>query len=360
MRTNLASRPPGLPGARNSHVSGIEWPTLGLILAVHLLWLGATLHAAALGPWLVIPILALAGVLHSSLQHEVSHGHPLPSRALSEALVFLPIGLAIPYERFRDTHLAHHRDEALTDPYDDPESNYLDPAVWSRLPAPARALLRANNTLAGRIALGPAIGLAAFWRAEATLALRGEPAVRRAWMRHALGLAGVLAWLALAGTAQWWEILAAAYAALGILRVRTFLEHRAHERAAGRSVVIEDRGPLAFLFLNNNLHALHHAAPKVAWYRLPALYRVRRDEILRRNRNYRYGSYAEIFRAHFLRAKDPVPHPFYPQVVEPAQPRSAAIRAMRAAVEGSVSTAAPSDSAGISPLARTLPSSTPH
>ena len=31
-------------------------------------------------------------------------------------------------------HLAHHRDAMLTDPYDDPESNYLDPAVWAGEP----------------------------------------------------------------------------------------------------------------------------------------------------------------------------------------------------------------------------------
>ncbi len=35
-------------------------------------------------------------------------------------------------------HMAHHRDAILTDPYDDPESNYLDPAVWARLPRPLR------------------------------------------------------------------------------------------------------------------------------------------------------------------------------------------------------------------------------
>ena len=39
---------------------------------------------------------------------------------LNEALVFPALSLAIPYQRFRDSHLAHHNDEILTDPYDDP------------------------------------------------------------------------------------------------------------------------------------------------------------------------------------------------------------------------------------------------
>ena len=57
-------------------------------------------------------------------------------------------------------------------------------------------------------------------------------------------------------------------------------------------MIIEDRGPLALLFLNNNLHAVHHAHPRLPWYRLPGEYARRRDEFLRRNGGYRYGSYA--------------------------------------------------------------------
>ena len=77
----------------------------------------------------------------------------------------------------------------------------------------------------------------------------------------------------------------------------------------GRSVIIEDRGPLAFLFLNNNLHAVHHAHPRVAWYRLPALYRARRERFLAMNEGYRFASYAHVFRGYLFRQKDPVPHP---------------------------------------------------
>jgi fatty acid desaturase len=293
-----------------------EAPTLALIAATYAVWGGATAFADALGPWLAVPVVALCLTLHSSLQHEVLHGHPFRSRALSDALVFPALGLVVPYERFRDLHLAHHRDERLTDPYDDPESNYLDPAVWARLSRAARAALRLNNTLLGRMALGPAIGTVRFLAAEARLARAGTAAerraVRRAWALHAAGLAPVVAWLWAAGTMPAWAYAAAAYLAMSALKIRTFLEHRAHEAAAGRSVVIEDRGPLALLFLNNNLHAVHHAQPRLAWHALPAAYAARRGEWLARNRGYRYASYAEVFRRHLLRAKDPVPHPLRP------------------------------------------------
>ena len=291
----------------------VEWPTLALLAGCYAAWAAVTAAAGALGPALAIPLTAATLALHSSLQHEVLHGHPLSRRAWSEALVFPALGLAVPYQRFRDLHLAHHRDESLTDPYDDPESNYLDPAVWVRLPRWRRAVLRANNTLLGRMALGPAVTLLPWWREEARAARAGDRAVRRAWALHALGVAPVALWLATVGTIPVWAYLAAAYLGLSILKIRTFLEHRAHEKAAGRSVIIEDRGPLALLFLNNNLHAVHHAHPKVPWYALPDFYAARRDLFLAKNRGYRYRSYAEVFRAHFLRAKDPVPHPLRPR-----------------------------------------------
>lgn len=292
-------------------VRGPEWPTLVLILATYLVWAGVTIFADVLTPWFAIPVLALTLTLHSSLQHEVLHGHPLPNRRLSEALAYPPLGLAIPYQRFRDLHLAHHLDAILTDPYDDPESNYLDPDVWSRLPGPMRRLLLFNNTLLGRIVVGPLVAMVVFLRSDWRAARIGDRAVIRGWAIHAPLLAGVAAWVLAVGSMPVWAYLLSAYLALSILKIRTFLEHQAHERALGRSVIIEDRGPLAFLFLNNNYHAVHHAHPQVPWYRLPALYRSRRAEYLRRNLGYSYASYGEVIRRYVLRRKDPVPHPFW-------------------------------------------------
>ena len=74
----------------------------------------------------------------------------------------------------------------------------------------------------------------------------------------------VLLWLRLAGTMPFVAYLFGCWLGLSILRVRTFLEHQAHERAGARSVIIEDRGPLALIFLNNNYHAVHHAHPRLA------------------------------------------------------------------------------------------------
>ncbi len=290
----------------------VEWPTLALLAATYALWALATTLAA--GAWLPfgIALAALAVAQHSSLQHEALHGHPFRHPGLNAAAVFPALGLFIPYGRFRDQHLAHHRSPHLTDPYDDPESNYLDPAVWAHLSRPVQALLRVNNTLAGRMALGPAISLVAFLRGEIAALRAGDRQVAAAWAWHLPAVGLVALWLAGVGQMPLWAWPISCYLGLSLLKIRTFLEHQAHERAGARTAIIEDRGPLALLFLHNNLHVVHHMHPRLPWYRLPAAYAAQRARYVARNGGYVYRSYAEVFRRHLWRAKDPVPHPLRP------------------------------------------------
>jgi len=289
----------------------VEWPTLLLLIACYAVWFLGTTWGAAVWLPLGICVTGLAIALQSSLCHEALHGHPFRSRIWNEAVVFPCLCLLVPYGRFRDTHLAHHRDEHLTDPYDDPESNYLDPRVWDRLPGWGRAVLRANNTLAGRMILGPFIAQWAFLRADWQAIRAGDRRVREAWLWHVPQVAVVLGWVWVAAMPLWGYLLAV-WLGIALLKIRTFLEHRAHARARGRTVIVEDRGPLALLFLNNNLHVVHHMHPEVAWYRLPGLYAARRAHYRRRNDGYVYRSYGQIFRDYLWRSKDPVAHPLWP------------------------------------------------
>jgi fatty acid desaturase len=152
--------------------------------------------------------------------------------------------------------------------------------------------------------------MAGFVAGDARAILAGDRRVRAAWAWHVPAVALAAAWVAWAPMPAWAWVLAC-YAGMSLLKIRTFLEHQAHERVRGRTVVIEDRGPLAWLFLNNNLHVVHHMHPRVPWYRLPGLYAANRDRYLARNEGYVFPSYAEVFRRYLIRAKDPVPHPFY-------------------------------------------------
>jgi fatty acid desaturase len=289
----------------------VEWPTLALLAACYGLWALATTVVAAW--WLPAGVIlaALMAALHSSLTHEVIHGHPFRDARWNAALVWPPLTLAVPFKRFRDTHLAHHMDAVLTDPYDDPESNYLDPGVWEGLPRWMRVVLNVNNTLLGRLLIGPLVGQVAFMAGDLRAARAGDTRVVRGWLLHLPALAAVILWIVLVSDMPIWAYLVAAYMGLSILKIRTFLEHQAHERARGRTVIIEDRGPLALMFLNNNLHVVHHMHPKVPWYRLPALYFPNREKYLSRNGGYMYRSYAEVFGRYLFARKDPVPHPLW-------------------------------------------------
>ncbi|MCG7624494.1 fatty acid desaturase [Epibacterium sp. Ofav1-8] len=291
-----------------------EWGTFALIVACYCVWAGALFGLAQLSTVLAVGLAGVTVALHSSLCHEVLHGHPFRSRRLNEALVFLPLNLAVPYGRFRDTHLQHHQDENLTDPYDDPESNFQDPEAWAQLPAWRQRLLRVNNTLLGRMLLGPVIGQISFMQTDWRLMRRGTPGILRDWALHALGAALVL-WVVSLSALPVLAYLGAAYIGLALLKIRTYLEHRAHEDMHGRTAIVEGRGllgmVLGFLFLNNNLHIVHHLYPGVAWHRLPALYRRHRSRFQARNDGYVLTSYASVFRQFALRAKDPVPHPLW-------------------------------------------------
>lgn len=291
---------------------GMEWVTFCMIIGCYALWLAVIFWLAAWMPVLAVVLAAVLAALHSSLTHEALHGHPFRSQFLNEALMFLPLTLFIPYNRFRDLHLSHHRDSNLTDPYDDPESNYLDPAVWAVLPGWKQALFRLNNTLLGRIVLGPGIGQVRFMAAEARAAMRGDRAVLLAWALHLPGALIVL-WIVSLSAMPVWAYCIAAYFGLGLVKIRTFLEHRAHASVRGRTVIIEDRGPLSLLFLNNNLHVVHHMNPKAAWYQLPGLYRDGKQRYQACNDGYVFRSYGEVFIRYFLRAKDPVAHPLWPR-----------------------------------------------
>lgn len=291
----------------------VEWPTLGLITGCYGVWFMSILVLSNLSLLVATLLTAIAIALHASLTHEVIHGHPFPGWGRLNALfVFPTLGLFIPYGRFRDTHLAHHHDANLTDPYDDPETNYLDPEIWEGLPGWMRFLLSFNNTLLGRLILGPAWSLTVFLSDEWRLARAGDEAVRKAWAWH-IPQAGCVLAVILWSPMPLWAYLAAIYLSMSIIKIRTFLEHQAHDRASGRTAIVEANCPLAFLFLNNNLHAVHHVHPGVPWYELPKLYAARREHFIRRNGGYVFRSYGEVFRRYFLTRKDPVAHPLYGQ-----------------------------------------------
>ena len=95
----------------------IEWPTLALIVATYGAWFVAGAVLYPMSAVVALMAMAVLNALHSSLVHEVIHGHPTRNARLNAALVFINIGLIWPFQRYRKMHLNHHADDRLTDPF---------------------------------------------------------------------------------------------------------------------------------------------------------------------------------------------------------------------------------------------------
>ncbi|MBB2205460.1 fatty acid desaturase [Gluconacetobacter takamatsuzukensis] len=286
-----------------------EWPTWAAILLCYAAWflLGGLLYPAH--PLPALAGMAVAVAFHSSLQHEAIHGHPTPSALCNELLVGLPLGLAYPYRRYRTTHLRHHRDETLTDPHGDPESYYWDREAWSRLGRARRLLLTANNTVLGRLLLGPLVGSLRFFVHDLRRIGAGDGTIGAAWAIHALSVLAVAAIVTRGFHMPFWlYALGPAYAGNALIGLRSYCEHQWHDAPDGRTIIVEGSW-LSLLFLYNNLHVVHHARPAEPWFRMPRLYAQDRETWQARNRGYVYRGYRTIIRRHFLRPKEPLLHP---------------------------------------------------
>ncbi len=288
----------------------VEWKTLGLIVG-HWLALGLLLfYWRELGWWIVAPLGAILVCLHGSLQHEALHGHPTSSRLVNELLVFPPFSLWFPYRRYRALHLEHHDNDHLTDPALDPESYYLDPQAWSGTPRWLRLLYSANNAMAGRFVFGPAIATARLVVAESKRVMQGDREVIAAWALHGAGVLVVWWWVSVVcGMPFWQYVLFVAYWGNSLTLMRSYAEHRAHESLGCRTVVVETHPAIGLMFLNNNLHMAHHERPGLAWYELPAYYKINKSRLLEENCAYVMRGYGEIARRWAFRPKEPVAHP---------------------------------------------------
>ena len=289
----------------------LEWPTLALFFSTYLLFAIATIYAQYLPSFAIIVILAILLTIHSSLQHETIHILEPQWPVLSILLASPALGMVVPYSRFRDLHLAHHINEQLTDPFDDPETGYYEATFWMRFPNHIKIILQFNNTLLGRILIGPLIGTITFIQSDLNLIFQGNKQVFYGWLRFIPALMIVLLWLYYFGTVQVWEYAIAAYSALSILKIRTFIEHRAHSITNARSVIVSDRGILSILFLNNNFHAVHHSHPSVPWYNLPSMFKLNKNKFLTSNDNYYYKNYFTVFKKYLLVKKEKLVHPYW-------------------------------------------------
>lgn len=284
-------------------VATVEVPTFVIALTIYGGWLAVTQWHAALP----LPLLALLGGLliawHGSLQHETIHGHPTGIRTIDSLIGSAPLSLWLPYAIYRRTHVAHHATPKTTDPYADPESHYCaEPGGWRH----RLALLEAP--LAARLLIGPTIRIGLFLVDELRRAVAEPGRFGSDWLPHLVGVAAVLGWLRHVGLGLDVYLLAFVYPGAALSLLRSFAEHRANENPRRRAAIVRRPGPFGLLFLNNNLHAAHHARPDLSWYRLPGYFRRHRQAFAEAPA---YESYLQIIRDYAWRGQDDVVHPDY-------------------------------------------------
>ncbi len=298
---------------RSTSLRRLEWPTMAIGITIFGGWLATTRFHRALPTPVVIALLGWLLAWSSSFQHEVLHGHPTPWRWLNDAIGRITLELWLPYDHYKRTHLRHHRDEYLTDPFDDPESKYVAGRRWEEIGPTLRALLRLNRTLVGRLVVGPLLTVWAYLVGQFNELISGEGKPgegdpRSRWACHVPYAAFTVLWLMM-NHVEWWHYALSMWIAQGLIHLRSFAEHRWMPDGVGRSASVASRGPLAVLFLNNNLHTAHHRRMGLAWYQLPAFARRIDAPAIAAAGAGSFTSYGEVFRRYAVRSIDDAVYP---------------------------------------------------
>jgi fatty acid desaturase len=295
--------------AQRRHAA-VELPTLLVALVTYAGWLAITLAYRHWPLAVVAPIAAVLVTLHGSLQHEIVHGHPTRWESLNRLLAIVPLSLWLPYDRYRLNHRTHHIDERITDPLDDPESYYFTPEEWAQFKPLTRAIVRVQQTLAGRVTVGAFWSIGRFLHAEWRAVIEDRGDVRAVWLEHLLWCVPVVLWVkAVCGMPLSVYFFAMALPGTSLTLVRSFAEHRARRAVRARIAIVENSWILGPLYLFNNLHALHHESPGTAWYELPSLYRRSRERLIAENEGLVYQTYFDVARRFLFRPHDSPLHP---------------------------------------------------
>ncbi len=288
----------------------VEWPTVCLMVGVYGSWLGVTFFQADMPWWIFAPAAVWLVAWQTSLQHEILHGHPTRWRQVNRCIASFSFILWLPYETYRLTHLLHHRDERLTDPFDDPESYYWSEEQWQALSPLQVRLVQAQTTLLGRMVLGPLWIIPRFIGAEMRALRSKSIAARGSWVSHVVPTGLILFWLLYVCQINLgFYLLCVVYPATSLMLLRSFAEHRAADAQKERTAIVENAGIFGWLFLFNNLHCAHHEDPTMPWYAIPAWYRENRTRLLQENGGLVYQGYGEIVRRYLLHPHDAPLHP---------------------------------------------------
>lgn len=286
-----------------------ELPTWLLIIAIYTGWFTTLAYWHTLGLLPATVLLIWFTAWYMSLQHELIHGHPTRFPRLNQLFGTLPLAVWYPYGLYRDSHLAHHHNDRLTVPVDDPESYYFTEQTWARFTPWQKRIIHARNNFLGRLLLAPLLDIVQTLGSAVAAFRQLRLRAMLMWLVHGALLAGLVVWMRHVGFSPVWFVLAVSYPALALTKVRSFLEHRAADDPLARSVINEAGIFWQVLFLNLNYHSVHHDLPGVPWYGLKALYQQNRAAYQQRNHGFVVKGYGQWLRQFWDKAVDVTVHP---------------------------------------------------
>ena len=302
-----------MPNTRISSINittrTMEWPTWFLIVGVYGAWWLSLLFYSQTNA-LIAPLLVVVIALHTSVQHELLHGHPTRSVWFNSLLAYPSLSLLFPYMLYRESHIAHHNNQVLTLPGVDPESYYVSQKTWDNSSALKRAYYTTYKTVLGRLLFGPSSTFLSLLSQMMRDLINGTWKRKIMWLSHLVSVALILALIHYYFEIPVWHYLIIAYAANSLAMVRSFFEHRAVETSAHRSVIVEAGPFFRLLFLNNNYHYLHHKHPDLPWYELRTLYLHNREAALKENGHFLVKGYNKWLINHLFKPTDAPAHPF--------------------------------------------------
>jgi fatty acid desaturase len=289
-----------------------EVPTYLLAAAIYASWVLLIWFHRVIPWWIEMPLGAYVIAWQFSLQHETIHGFRGAPAWLRFAIAFPPLGLWFPYALYRKSHSIHHRNTYLTVPGEDTETYYVRKADWDQMSPFWRGVLLFNQTLLGRLLIGPLLRLGKMVERETGRVWRGDTSHLTHWAVHVPAVAALLWFISgVCGMPWWYYVLVVAYPGFSLGLLRAFIEHRYGARPGERIASVESNTLFGLLFLYNNLHIAHHLKPTLPWYELPRFYRENREKLLKHNGHYVFRGYWQIARRWFLKPVFVPVHPIY-------------------------------------------------
>ena len=287
----------------------IEWPTLFLVLFIYTCWFTLLYTFNDLHYLLAVPTLILVLTLHSSLCHELIHGHPTRSEKINNGLGYFPIALIFPYTIFRETHLKHHDNKQITIPGIDPESFFVSNSDWQNMNRASKLIAWFNMTFGGRFLIGPMLSIVTLVRWSLRDIVSAGLSRKLMWICHYMLVALILVGVNVLFGIPMWLYAMMAYFSLSMIQVRSFYEHQPVDTAPHRSVIQQCCRFMSLLFLNNNYHYVHHLYPEMPWYRLRSEYFSNKEKYDAENGGFHYNGYGQWLKFLFKPVHSPI-HPF--------------------------------------------------